>query len=115
MADTEYLIWLASLKPGDEVLISDRGLPRISKVTGTTPKRIRAGHSEFHKDGRRAGQRLGDATSWSWAILRPVTQEDRDEIETKMLRAKMREGVVLQNLTLAQLRAIDAIVSESQP
>jgi hypothetical protein len=104
MSDLE---WLASLKAGDEVLISNRWHPHIVKVERVTATLIVAGNQRFRKA---SGSCLG-GSSWDRSYLRPVTQQDRNNFEATRLHAELTRHLQGKP-TLAELRAMHACIQE---
>lgn len=110
----EYGEWLASLSLGDELLIrsGSYGLS-IAHVDRITKARIFVGAQSFHRSGSRAGNKVGDSSSWQWTSIHPVTQEHRDQIAVSRLVKHMRDGVVWHKLPLATLHEVAAIVTKA--
>lgn len=115
MNNEEKIVWLASLNFGDEVLVLDRGVVTgVAKIERVTPARIFIHQNSYHRHGNRAGQCVGDSSAWSWGSIAPVTQQAIDTLEREKLAFRMREHIQWSALSLADLRAIAAIIDKEQ-
>jgi hypothetical protein len=100
--------WLAELKPGDKVLIDNKQVAIVDRVTPTG--KIRIGQSTFTKYGKREGD-----GQWHFVYLYQWTQEREDEIRDE--RAKNRAVNYLndfnfKSLSIETLNAIIQLVEK---
>jgi hypothetical protein len=102
--------WLQGLKPGDEVIVSNRWGKRIEKVERTTPTQIiLPRNTRYHKsNGREMASR-----SWDKTRLQQPTPEDVTKIRQEQARQMALTRLAnfrFSALTTAALEQICAIL-----
>lgn len=105
--------WLASLKVGDEVGITDRYtklLSLISKVTGITKTLIET-DCDNRKFRIRDGVEFKGKEWWASSII-PVTDDHLREIEERNLSDKIIGSILDGLVDLKKLRRINEIIEE---
>ena len=100
--------WLAELKPGDKVLIDNKQVAFVDRVTPTG--KIRIGQSTFTKYGKREGD-----GQWHFVHLHQWTQEREDEL--RVIREKNRIVNYLDDfdfisLSIETLNAIEELIEK---
>lgn len=101
--------WLASLKVGDEVGITDK-LSLISKVTGITKTLIKT-DCDGRKFRIRDGVEFKGKAWWPSSII-PVTDDHLREIEERDLTDKIIGSILDGQVDLKKLRRINEIIKE---
>lgn len=113
MSTDERKAWLASLMPGDEVVVChgwDETFIKTTKVERITPSgHIVAGNREYDPEhGVDTGRTKGVPR-----MLRPLPDSMKDADERKALATRFR-AVDWESLPVEQLRAIAALVDQKE-
>lgn len=108
MTNEERDQWLASLKPGDEVVVSGHFRHNLEKVADATAHFFLVGRTRF---SRKTGYATGHSGSYLRPRVDPPTDELRAEIELRQLAVKLG-NTHWGKLSLAKLREVSSIVEE---
>lgn len=100
--------WLASLKAGDEVLVSGLYEGRLATVERVTATQVVIDNARRF---RRTSGLLVGGSSWSMTSIREPTQADRDALEMRELRAEVEAYAKSKAATLDTLRAMRACMN----
>jgi hypothetical protein len=112
MLGREYLEWLATLQPGDEVAVRQTFQPsQVLSVERVTPTQVLVGGRRYRRVPRRAGERVELAGSGK---IHPVEQADRDSqlkgetLTTLRERTSGRSPEAMLDRALAEARRVAA-------
>ena len=109
---------LGDIKVGDEVAVSQGGMPRdswsratVEKITAT---QVTAGGNRYN---RRNGVRIGHGGAHWSATLAPMSPWHEEQIaatQRRILRHRLQARMGRSELTIGQLRRIEAIMQEGK-
>jgi hypothetical protein len=107
--------WIAALKVGDPVIVSQRGsILRLASVVTISPSgRIFADGKDFNPDGTQRGDKT--ASLYGRTTIVPATPERIGRIEHGERVNRLKYSVKWETLSPAKVREICAILDRPEP